>query len=282
MPQHYSALISEPSLGDSAQSHAISENAHSPQESSQALNPFITTATSLLTLITQIKYSEENSTPDVNTLRKYIISEIKHYKMCLLKLEFNPRIVLAAQYCLCTAIDEAVHSTSWGTQSSWVQQSLLNLFHQETSGGERFYIILENLFREPRKNLAIIELLYILLSLGFEGKFFGKNTGVRDSIRSRLFQRIRQSHGKIERTLSPHWQDLAALEASKIKTSSLKKVLIGTASVFVIICFGFNVASYRLSNPTINRLNLIGRESPITAYSQLINRPIVPHNNPEL
>ena len=250
---------------------------HQGQAAQQALNrpnPFVTAATPLLTLMNQIKRTQTH--PDVNKLRAQIVNEIKLYEQKLTKLRINPRHIIATRYCLCTAIDEAVLATTWGTQSIWVQQSLLSLFQKETYGGERFYIILENMVKEPRKNLDIIELLYLLLSLGFEGKFFDKGNMVREEIRSRVFQRIRQSKGKVAKRLSGHWRDAKPIAVNKQKRTALRRIVIITGAGLLLLNLIFNYETYKHAAPTLNRLSAIGKESPVTVYSQMVKRTIFP------
>jgi len=246
------------------------------QNNSDQMNPFIAAANPLLTLITQIKKSSQPG--DLNHLREQIIIEIQLFEQKMLQLNYSQRLVLSARYCLCTAIDEAILSTSWGTQTVWVQHSLLSYFHQETWGGERFYLILEQMIKEPRRNFAIIELLYLLLSLGFEGKFFDKDKVIREEIRNRVMQVIRSSSNKAIRTLSLNIKDTQGISIKKQKTTSLKWLGLATAGVLVVINIGFNIALSIHSHQTISAYNKIGKESPITAYSQLINRSIVSHD----
>ena len=107
----------------------------------------------------------------------------------------------SACYCLCAALDEAVLATSWGTQSIWTQQSLLSMFRGETWGGERFYTITDVLVKEPRKYIFVLEFIYILLSLGFEGRYYGKGRVLRDEVRNRLFQKIRSFNSHPQKQL---------------------------------------------------------------------------------
>ena len=51
----------------------------------------------------------------------------------------------AARYALCATIDDMVLSTPWGSSSSWVQQSLTSVFHNEVIGGDRFFDILDQM-----------------------------------------------------------------------------------------------------------------------------------------
>lgn len=238
-------------------------------------NHLVSISTPLITLITQIRHTVDHH--NVSALRAQVVEEIKRFERKLSELDYPVRLIVAARYCLCTTIDEAVLSRPWGTRSSWVQGSLLMLFHQESWGGERFYIILEDMLRDVRKNIDFVELIYFLLSLGFEGKLYGpENRAAREEIRSRIFYHIRHARAKPERRLAP----TALLEklpySIKEKKSKLKRVLIISFTLLVLLSMGFNFALYETAKPTLSKLDRISVDSPITAFSQVIRRQIIP------
>lgn len=51
------------------------------------------------------------------------------------------------------------------------QQSLLVHFHNEAWGGEKVFILLERLLREPKRYQDLLEFLYMCFSLGFRGRY---------------------------------------------------------------------------------------------------------------
>lgn len=253
------------------QGHAMPGAAPGMQHARKNLLMVVTTP--LLTLITQIKHTSEHH--NVEKLKAQIIDEIKKFEQQLTKASYPPRLIVAARYCLCTAIDEAVLSRPWGTTSIWVQQSLLSLFHKETWGGERFYIILEEMAKDPRQNIDFLEFAYNLLSLGFEGKFYGKNLAVREEIRNRIFYRIRYSKEKPDKTLSRRWLDIKPVSELRQKRSKIKKIGIFTAAAIVMIGLYYNIAVYNNASTLVTKLDGIANVSPITTFSQVISRPIV-------
>jgi type VI secretion system protein ImpK len=103
-----------------------------------------------------------------------------------------------------------VLKTPWGSESVWASQGLLITFHNEAYGGEKVFVLLERLMAYPAGNLETLELLYLCLTLGFEGRYRVRDRG-RDQIeelRERLYQLIRQHRGEAERDLSPNWQGI--------------------------------------------------------------------------
>lgn len=241
-------------------------------------NMLVTIATPLLTLITQIKHTVDH--PNVPMLKAQIVEEVKQFERKLASANYPARTIAAARYAVCTAIDEAVLSRPWGTNSIWVQESLLSLFHKETWGGERFYIILEDMLRDIRGNIDFIEFIYFLMSLGYEGKFHSDaNRAAREEIRNRVFYRIRQTRMKPEKILSPHWQNTEPLTTDTDKKRRLKRAGLVTVILLVAVGLFYNIRVYEHAKPVLKQLDAVGSVSPITTFSQVIQRPIIIRND---
>lgn len=170
------------------------------------LNPLESAASGLLALLTQLKNSRSHHDP--SGLKNQIIREINDFQNDALHKDVDQKTVSTARYVLCTALDDAVLNTPWGNNSNWAQQSLLSTFHKEVSGGERFFKILKSLGQNPGQNIDLLELMYLCLALGFEGRYRIVENG-KDKlaqIRDWLYRLISQERGTVERTLSPHWE----------------------------------------------------------------------------
>lgn len=170
------------------------------------LNPLESASSGLLALLTRLNLS--NSQADPSGLKEKIIREIQQFQVDAEANGIEHQTISSTRYVLCTALDEAVLNTPWGINSNWSQQSLLSLFHKEVSGGERFFLLLKSLSQNPGKNRYLLEIMYLCLSLGFEGRYRliegGKNKLVE--IREWLYQILQQEKGPSERGLSPHWR----------------------------------------------------------------------------
>lgn len=72
-------------------------------------------------------------------------------------------------YILCAVSDELIAKNS---QDYCIKNvSLLNRYHQDTNGGDKFYTYLDDWLLHKRKYIDFIEIAYICLTLGFEGKY---------------------------------------------------------------------------------------------------------------
>lgn len=235
------------------------------------LNPLVNAASTLIAVFEKTRHTVRH--PDVGGLHKRLNHEIKSFEQNAKDAGIKPEIVLAARYLLCSALDEAVLHTPWGDQSAWGQRTLLSVYHGETSGGEKCFVILDRMLQAPAENLEMLELFYICLSLGFEGKYRLLDRG-RDKIevlRDDLYRTIRTYRGDFERSLSSHWQGLGRVR----KTLSHYVPLWVAASVFAVVLFlgygGFTYWMRAVSNPVVTELNHIAAGTDTSANTDTHN-----------
>ncbi|HWW80062.1 MAG TPA: type IVB secretion system protein IcmH/DotU [Steroidobacteraceae bacterium] len=174
--------------------------------SQASTNPLVQAAVPLLVLAGRLRGQIANA--DIESLRRQAIQEMRSFEDRARQADVPPEDVLAARYALCTVLDEAVLNTPWGADGNWSNQSLLVTFHREAAGGEKFFQILERVSSEPQRYLVLLELLYVCLALGFEGKYRLDDRGAARlaEIRETLYRRIEGLRESVETELSPRWK----------------------------------------------------------------------------
>ena len=171
------------------------------------LNPLVQSATPLLLLTGELRNA---SSIDVSDLRRHVLEEIRRFEEQARAAGVRSEIVLAARYALCAGLDEAVLSTSWGAQSEWAQHPVLVALHREAWGGEKFFEMLDRICVDPPRHIDLMELQYLILALGFTGKYHMLDRGrehVADLQRN-LFRTIRSHRGSAATELSLQWRGL--------------------------------------------------------------------------
>ncbi|QDD90585.1 type IVB secretion system protein IcmH/DotU [Pseudomonas oryzihabitans] len=206
-----------------------------------SLNPLVGAAAPLLSDVVRLRQSY--TAEDLHVLKERLAATLRRFEQRALAEGMDSGEVMAARYALCTTVDEAVVTTPWGNAGDWSQVSLLSSFHNETFGGEKFFLLLERLSRNPAKHLALLELLYLCLALGFEGKYRVLPRGMLEleAIRDSLYRQIRQLRGDVPRELSPHWQGLDARPRRLVRL--VPWWLVG---LFTLICLGSLYGGFRL------------------------------------
>jgi len=175
---------------------------------STSLNPLVTVASELLSQVVRLKRSR--AAEDLPTLNQRLNTAVAHFFDSALQKGIESSQASTARYVLCTVVDEAVVTTTWGRESEWSRMSLLSKFHNETCGGERFFQILDRLSKNPAKHCAMLELMYLCLALGFEGRYRIQPRGLLEleNLRDALYRQIRQLRADVPRELSLNQQGL--------------------------------------------------------------------------
>jgi len=238
------------------------------------LNPLERAATLLLNLLGQIRNTPSH--PDPNGLHQQLADEIRQFEARAQRSGAAPETVFTARYVLCTTVDEFVLSTPWGANSIWRNQSLLRLFHQETGGGEKFFLLLDKLVLDPARNIDLLELMYVCLSLGFQGRFRVEQDGSSrlEVTRESLYRTIRNQRGEPETSLSPHWEGVSKALDHKMSRLPLWAIAAIVLAVlgFVFVAFSYNLS--RESDPLYATLSATGTENNLLPSRSLSPPPV--------
>jgi type VI secretion system protein ImpK len=171
-----------------------------------ARNPIIQAAAPLLTLGVRLSTSVQQA--NIATLRQQAVQEVRAFEERMRGAGVVAEDAVVARYVLCGFMDSAVLNTPWGAQGDWASQSLLVLFHKEVSSGEKFFDIVGRLRTDPKRYIDLIELAYVCLALGYEGKYRHDPSGQGRlaELQHDLYRLIREQRQVRDEDLSPHWK----------------------------------------------------------------------------
>lgn len=238
------------------------------------LNPLDKAASLLLNLLGQIRNT--SSHPDPTALHRQLAGEIRQFETRAQGAGMSPETVFTARYVLCTTIDEFVLSTPWGATSIFHNQSLLRVFHKETGGGDKFFQLLDQLLRDPARNIDLLELMYVCLALGFQGRYRVERDGSNklEAIRENLYRTIRNQRGDIEEALSPHWEGVdKSVQGSRVRIPLWALISIVLAVLgFIYVAFTFQLN--RGSEPLYASLSTTGTEENLLPARSLAPPPV--------
>ncbi|MET0382003.1 MAG: type IVB secretion system protein IcmH/DotU [Burkholderiaceae bacterium] len=218
------------------------------------LNPLVAHASVLLNTVPTIRRSLKHADPA--GLRNDLLRAITDFESRARTAGASPEHVLIARYALCTVIDEAVANMPWGASPEWVQQSLLVTLHREGFGGEKFFQLLDKAMEDPRRNIDLLELMYVCIALGFEGRFSVIEDGRAqlDALRDRLHGVIRRERGEFDRDLSGKWKGQQRAPKPFARRISGWIVLAAVALLLFIVYLVFALALASKSDPVFTSL----------------------------
>jgi len=228
------------------------------------LNPLVRAANPLLDLVVPLRLSAQPQ--DLNALRERLAMAIRTFELDARAAGVDTESIAAARYALCTLLDETISGTPWGS-GVWGSRSLLVAFHNEASGGEKFFLVLQRLSQDPARHLDLLELMYLCLALGLEGRFRVAEGGQSQLtvLRERLLGLIHQHRGARETALSPRWRGAEAKPASPLRSTP---VWVFVAVACVLLLAAQLLASTFLnrgSDPVFARLSALRQAQPAAA-----------------
>lgn len=196
---HAPAAAKVAPVGNQAEAHELLD-----LPNAVGLNPIVEAAAPLLAMAPRLRAMARH--PNAAGLHSSLVDAVKRFEVSARASGVPNEQVIAARYVLCTLIDESASSTPWGGSGAWAAQSLLVLFHRESWGGEKVFQLLTKLAENPAQNRHLLELVYMALALGFEGRYrvLDEGRAQLDSVRERLAQMVRQ--GAVSSELSTQWQ----------------------------------------------------------------------------
>lgn len=211
----------------------------------QSDNPLLACAGPVLAVLTPLRASAYH--PDPAGLRNSLSELVSGFETRATAANLPREQVIAARYLLCTLLDEAAASTPWGSGGIWARDTLLLRFNNETWGGEKVFQLLSKLAEKPQVNRDLLELFYVCLALGLEGRYRVLDNGKAqlDTLRERLYEMVRSHTPASDRSLSLR-KDLAGV--------SQKNWFDGVpAWVFAAVCAVLALSVYALYSTLLNR-----------------------------
>ncbi len=212
-------------------------------------SPIVDAAAPLLSLIARLR--NVLSVPDPASLRERTMLEIRGYEQALRDRKVPAELIRTSHYALCASLDDVVQNTPWGSHGPWADASLIATFHREVRSGERFFSLLTRLTQNAGRFLPVIELMYLCMSLGMQGRYRLSPRGPAelDRVREETYLIILRQRGAAEAALSPHWQGAAKsfrpprFEPPVWLAALVAAGLLGLA--YTLVALGLNTSSDR-------------------------------------
>lgn len=221
-----------------------------PETMAMGVNPLVAAAAPLLQLLARLRNTLRQ--PDPGELRERAVRAIQAFERRARDEAIPLELLRPAHYALCASLDDVVLNTPWGSTGIWDARSLVSTFHQEVRSGERFFDLLAQMRQNPGMYLPVVELMYLCMSLGFQGRYRLSSRGPAelDRLREETYALIVRQRQAPEPDLSPHWKGIAAPYRGFSQTVPVWVVGSGAlalvAALFVWLSASLNAASDEL------------------------------------
>lgn len=132
-------------------------------------NEILSSSSELLSLSVSIKRLE--CPADIYTFRTGIKSLLTDLKYKVAKLDYPPSVADKTCFLFAVMLDEQILHSDWGEESGWENQTLVSELFGIKNGGEQFYLVAERALLQPVLLRDLLELIYIMIKLGFRGRY---------------------------------------------------------------------------------------------------------------
>lgn len=219
-------------------------------------NPLLEAALPSLLRANAVRHAADGG--DILALREQFVNDLMTFDQRAREVG-DVEMLADARYVLCTFIDETVLKTPWGSHSRWQEESLLSAFFNETWGGDRFFALLERDKRQPGRALYLLELLFVCLVLGFEGKYHVLERGRArlDELIDDLFRLLRDRRGDVDPQLSPRWRGIDTTGHPVTRMLPLWALAAIAGALLISLYLTFWLALGNAAAPVFERLSRI-------------------------
>ena len=229
------------------------------------LNPLLQAAAPLLAAGPALRAMPTH--PNSAALRDSLVASVRQFEQTARAQGLPNDQVVAGRYILCSFVDECASSTPWGGGGMWGAHSLLVQFQNESWGGEKVFQLLTRLIEEPVKQRHLLELLHVVLALGFEGRYrvLDGGRGQLDAVRERLALVLRQNAPAVERELSPQWQGIARVPARLVDGIPLWVIVSLVAALLCAAFVALRLSLHSDTSPLFSALQSLDVKPPAVA-----------------
>ena len=173
-------------------------------------NGLVAAAWPLLQLLARLRNTA--NPPEALDLRARVVEQLQRFEASARGADIAMEQLRPAHFALCASLDDVVLNTPWGTGSGWAASPLVASFHPALTGDTRFFDVLDRQRRQQAANVAVIELMYFCLSLGFMGHLRDRPAGAAEleAVRGDLAREIAALRPAPAAGLSAQWRGVAA------------------------------------------------------------------------
>ena len=223
------------------------------------MNPLVTASMPIIAILIELKRKHEVC--DILKLRERLLDELRTFNQRGSRIDISPTILILSRYILATVVDEFVLNAAWSKQSNWDEDPITSILFEDAAGGEKFFSILEKIIQDPLTNIDLIELMYICLSLGFEGKYHLMEHGLErlGMLKENLYRIIKKQRNLTSDTARTFLANKNNSNKNKLPAVPWLKVIIITVVLLGLSYFSFWVSLYSYANSVAFHVQQLGQ-----------------------
>ena len=270
------------SVGRSGSFTGAQDDIPEPPKPAHTRNRLMRAAASLLSLLASIRSGRAQvDLPRLHGLTSEAVTAFKD----AIRDGYSEEIVRRATYALCATADDIVLNLPGHEKdlAEWAQRSIVVRFFGENLGGDRFWVLLDQMIAQPQSYGDMLELFHACMACGFEGRYRVMAGGRAEHLAKmqQTYQALAHPRELSSTELSPHWRGILTEIPRLAFWTPL--VLAGTtaALVLLVIYIGFRFVLYQSAMPAFASLQAIDGQPPLR-LARSVSAVLPPQISPQL
>jgi type VI secretion system protein ImpK len=141
---------------------------------------------------------------DAARLRNRINGLLEEARHAACENGIAPEDVDRARFAVVAFADETVLKSDWPQKEAWMAGSLQFEIYERYDAGEEFFNRLEQLRADPSGNIEVLEVYYLCLALGFQGRYQLQNSTETAVIAENIYNELKRAARAGDDSLSAH------------------------------------------------------------------------------
>jgi type VI secretion system protein ImpK len=214
-----------------------------------------TLCTDLFLIVIRMREAEDLGEPAA--LRKLINFYLNLFEKNCNALRIAREEIEYAKYAIIALLDETVLSVPGACRDFWISSPMQLEHFGDNLAGQEFYHRLDKLLTRPQRTRDVLEIYYLCLCLGFEGKFKISNHEERERIIDNVGRQLQKLRPKGSASLSPHAYRASIAGPRRTGGFYIPLWLFGAAAV-ALLAGGWAILSNMVNQTLAEALRVVG------------------------
>ncbi len=242
-PEEFAAIEQSSARPPSLRANREAGSVPAPTLPRKDRNPLIAHAAPVLAMISAVQSGRWQ--PSLQELHNCAKDAIAQFESAIETI-YPEGVRQRAKYAVCATVDDVAQNLpgiGWGA-SQWAQRNMVVTFFKESIGGDRFFVFVKEMLRDPKGNRDLIELFHTCLAVGFEGRnrALPDGRGRNQEIMSMLYGALEHVRGLSQTEIVGHWKG----EDAPRKLANFWGLIALCAGVAAAVCFLVYLALFGL------------------------------------
>lgn len=211
-----------------------SDSVPAPKQPRKDRNPLLAHSAPVLAMIAAVQSGRWQ--PSLQELHNSAKATIAEFESAIDPL-YPESVRQRAKYAVCATVDDVAQNLpgiGWGA-SQWAQRNMVVTFFKESIGGDRFFVFVKEMLRDPDGNRDLIELFHTCLAVGFEGRnrALPDGRGQNQEVMVTLYNSLKHVRELSHTQIVDHWKG----EDAPRKPVNFWGLIALCAGVATAVCF---------------------------------------------